>query len=102
MTNLNLYTSNRLEILADKLAESLSTPLASPMESEIIVVQSKGMERWISMEIAQRFGICANVRFPFPNSFIHEMIGKVIPDLPEESPFDSKYLTWKILKILPT
>jgi exodeoxyribonuclease V gamma subunit len=102
MTNLNLYTSNRLEILADKLAEVLSTPLASPMEPEIIVVQSKGMERWISMEIARRFGICANVRFPFPTVFIYEIIGKVIPDLPEQSPFDPKFLTWKIMKILPT
>jgi exodeoxyribonuclease V gamma subunit len=102
MSDLNLYTSNRLEILADKLAEVLHTPLASPIEPEIIVVQSKGMERWISMEIARRFGICANVRFPFPNAFIYEMIGKVIPDLPEQSPFDPKFLTWKIMKILPT
>ena len=99
MKNLNLYTSNRLEILSEKLMEVLDLPLASPMDSEIIVVQSKGMERWISMEIARRFGICANVKFPFPNVFIYEMIGKLIPDLPEESPFDPKFLTWKIMKI---
>ncbi len=102
MINLKLYTSNRLELLVQKLAELLSTPLSSPLESEIIVVQSKGMERWISMEIARRFGICANIRFPFPNAFIHDMIEKLIPDLPKESPFDPKFLSWKIMKILPT
>lgn len=101
MTHFHLYTSNRLEILADHLAEVLSTPLSSPLIPEIIVVQSKGMERWIAMQLASRFGICANVKFPFPNAFVYEMIGKVIPGLPEESPFDPRLLTWKIMRILP-
>lgn len=102
MTNLNLYTSNRLEILAEKLAGILSHPLSSPMEPEIIVVQSKGMERWISMELAQRLGIAANIRFPFPNAFIYEMIGKVIPGIPDPSPFDAEIMTWKIMNLLPS
>jgi exodeoxyribonuclease V gamma subunit len=37
-----------------------------PLKAETIVVQSKGMERWISLELARRQGICANVAFPFP------------------------------------
>ncbi|MBW2001697.1 MAG: exodeoxyribonuclease V subunit gamma, partial [Deltaproteobacteria bacterium] len=59
---LRLFTSNRLEILADILAEVLEEPLASVLDEEIIVVQSKGMERWVSMQLAQRHGICANYR----------------------------------------
>jgi len=102
MNNLKLYTSNRLEVLGEKLAEVLSTPLASPLESEIIVVQSKGMERWVSMELAQRFGICANIRFPFPNAFVSETMQKIIPDIPELSPFDLEIMTWKIMNLLPT
>ncbi len=57
---LYLYTSNRLEVLGEKLAEVLSKPLASPLQREIILVQSKGMERWVSMELARHNGICAN------------------------------------------
>ncbi len=45
MPGLNLFTGNRLEILAEKLAELLSKPLGSPLQKEIILVQSKGMER---------------------------------------------------------
>ncbi|NNG06185.1 MAG: hypothetical protein HKM90_00510, partial [Desulfobacteraceae bacterium] len=37
MPNLKLFTSNRLEILAEALAEVLRTPLSSPLESETIV-----------------------------------------------------------------
>ena len=49
MPTLKLFTSNRLETLADELAEVIRTPLASPFDKEVLVVQSRGMERWISM-----------------------------------------------------
>lgn len=102
MTTPGLFTSNRLEILAEALAEVLSTPLASPLAEEIILVQSRGMERWVSMELARRHGICANCRFPFPNAFVYEVFRKVFKDLPERPPFDPKTMTWKIMKCLPS
>ena len=47
---LNLYTSNRMEVLVDTLAAALRKPLASAFAKEVIVVQSRGMQRWLSME----------------------------------------------------
>ena len=102
MSGLHLYTSNQLEILAEKLAGVLSSPLSSPLQGEIIVVQSKGMERWVSMELARHHGICANVQFPFPNHFIYRIFREVIPEIEEESPFDPEILTWKVMQILPS
>ena len=80
MFGLFLYTGNRLEILAERLAEVLSRPLSSPLQSEIIVVQSKGMERWVSMELARHNGICANCWFPFPNHFVYTLFREVTPE----------------------
>jgi exodeoxyribonuclease V gamma subunit len=51
-------------MLAEKLAEVLRKPLASPLQQEIILLQSKGMQRWVSMELARNNGICANCWFP--------------------------------------
>ena len=102
MPGLRLFTSNRLEVLAEKLADLLRPPLPSPLESEIILVQSKGMERWVSMELARYHGICANYRFPFPNRFVYGVFREVIPDLPEISPFDPWVMTWKIMGLLPS
>ena len=101
MSDLRLFTSNRLEALAEKLAETLSKPLPSPLEPEVIVVQSKGMEKWLSLHLAELHGICANCRFPFPNAFSHEVFKNVMPDLPELSPFDPRIMTWRIMKLLP-
>jgi exodeoxyribonuclease V gamma subunit len=98
---LRLLTSNRLEVLSEVLAEVLGRPLSSALDKEVVVVQSKGMERWISMELARRHGICANFRFPFPNAFVYEMFRNVLEEVPEISPFDRKIMTWKIMKLLP-
>ena len=102
MPGLKLYTSNRLEILAGKLAGVLRKPLSSPMESEIVLVQSKGMERWLSMELARHLGICANYRFPFPNHFVFQVFRQVIPGIPADSPFDPAVMAWRIMKLLPS
>ncbi len=98
---LNIYTSNRLEILAEQLARIVRTPLADAIAPEIIVIQSRGMERWVSMELARHNGICANSLFPFPNAFFKQISSQLILDLPEQSLFDPAVLTFKIMKILP-
>ncbi|HPJ66996.1 MAG TPA: exodeoxyribonuclease V subunit gamma [Desulfobacteraceae bacterium] len=102
MSGLKLHTSNRLERLADKLTDLISTPLASPFEKETIVVQSKGMERWLSMEIARRCGVCANIRFPFPNGFVYEIFKETIPDFTETSSYDPRIMAWKIMDLIPS
>ena len=73
MCGFNLYTSNRLEILADKLAEAVAKPLHSPLTPEIIIVQSFGMQQWISLELTKRFDIWTNCRYPFPNTYLQEV-----------------------------
>jgi len=97
---LKLFVSNQLEILVKKLAEELQTPLSTPLRKEVVLVQSKGMERWISMELACYHGICANCRFPFPNAMVDEIFRIFFPDLVEDSPFQPEIMAWKIMKHL--
>ncbi len=101
MAGFKVYTSNRMEILVAKLAEVLKKPLPSPFVPEIIIVQSRGMERWISMELARVQGVCANVRFPFPKNFMTE-IGENIVDGPAGGrSFDPPVMAWRIMRLLP-
>ena len=101
MAGLTLHTGNRLEVLASRLADTLDVPLGSPMEPEIIIVQSKGMERWLSMQLARRHGICANYVFPFPNAFIQALFTRLDPGLPDPSPFAPDVMAWNFMELLP-
>ncbi len=101
MSGLKLYTSNRLEALAGELSETLRQAPASPMAPEVILVQSRGMERWLSLELARSLGICANIRFPFPNHFVEELFRTVLPDLPGSPAFEPEVLAWRIMDLLP-
>lgn len=98
---LTVFTSNRMELLADALAERVRVPLSSPLTPEIIVVQSAGMQRWLSMELAARFGVWANCRYPFPNAMLRELFRAALPDLPGECPFAPETMAWRIMGLLP-
>ena len=103
MSGLKLFTGNKLETLAGQLAQLLSNPTPNALEPEIIVVQSQGIQRWVSMELARRLGICANCRFPFPNAFVQDIFSRVLPGLIEREKnfFDPGILTWKIMQLVP-
>ncbi len=98
---LNLYTSNRMEVLVDTLATVLREPLASPFTKEVIVVQSRGMQRWLSMELASHFGVWANGHYPFPNAMVHELFCNILRDMPDTSLFAPEVMGWKIMRLLP-
>jgi exodeoxyribonuclease V gamma subunit len=101
MAGLKRYIGNRLDILAGRLAESIRTPLSSPLTPEIVIVQSKGMERWLSMELARHHGICANVRFPFPNAILDELFRIMLPEYREATAYDPEIVAWQIMGVLP-
>ncbi|MEA5113457.1 MAG: exodeoxyribonuclease V subunit gamma [Geobacteraceae bacterium] len=98
---LSIYTSNRMENLVEALAEVVASPLPSPFTPEIILVQSRGMQRWLAMELAGRFGVWANCVYPFPNSFIDDLFARVLQKSAEEAPYVPTVLAWRIMETLP-
>ncbi len=95
-----LHTSNRMELLADALAEIVGQPSDSLLTPEIIVVPNRGMARWLSMQLADRLGIWGNTKFLFPDHFAGELFRRAFPDLPEASVFDGELLPWRIMSAL--
>jgi exodeoxyribonuclease V gamma subunit len=98
---LRIHTSNRMEKLVDGLAELVSEPLSSPFVPETIVVQSKGMQRWLAMELAKRFGVWANGDYPFPNAMVWKLFASALPDIPDRNAFAPEIMHWKIMELLP-
>ncbi len=101
MPGIHLYTGNRLEILAGKLAELLNSDPLPPLEKEIILIQSRGMARWLALKTAGRLNIWANYECPFPNTFIRNIYKLFMPEISDSSPYDKEFITWHLMDIIP-
>ncbi len=98
---LTLWHSNRLERLADRLAEALATRPAPPLVPECIMVQHPGTAQWLRVALAARLGIAANIEFLLPGSLIWRLLRARWPDLPAESAWGKGPLTLRVLAELP-
>ncbi|MGM0680714.1 MAG: exodeoxyribonuclease V subunit gamma [Thermodesulfobacteriota bacterium] len=96
----NLYTGNRSEHLADYLADIIEKHPIPVFTPETIVVQSRGMARWLTMKLAERLHIWANGDFPFPNQFIIDITRKLIPGQDCISLYEREKAVWQIMTLL--
>ena len=101
---IHVFPSNRLEHLAGALAALLNVPAASPLAPEHILVQHRGMQHWLSMQLAEhpQRGIAMNLQFPLPVRFMWTLIRTVLGEdaVPEASPYQREVLAWRIYDLL--
>ena len=101
MTGVRLHHSNRLEALAAELAHLMRTDPGDPFAPERIVVPHPTIGRWLSLELARRLGIAANVHFEQPAEFAWSIMRGVVPELSREQPYTPARLRWRIHDLLP-
>ncbi|MFN3202817.1 MAG: exodeoxyribonuclease V subunit gamma [Bradymonadia bacterium] len=95
-----VHRSNQMEPLLDALVKVVARPQGDPFLPELIAVESRGLEHWLSMELAHRLGVWANPRFPFFGHLIKELFAIVL-DLDEHNPFTQRVMQWSISALLP-
>jgi exodeoxyribonuclease V gamma subunit len=99
--SLVFHTSNRLENLTAVFAEHNAERYNSPFVREIIVVQTMGMGRYLSLRLADYCGISANLEFLFPNAVIDRLFGLILPELTTNTWPDQPEMVWQIMELLP-
>ena len=72
-TGLFVYTSDRLEELADALSTVLGRAPLPPLATETVLVPSLGLSRWLRQRLAVRAGIAASLAMPFPGAFLQRL-----------------------------
>lgn len=95
--------SHRSELLADVLTGWLRAHPLSPLESEVVLVQSNGMAEWIKIALAQQQGVCAATRVELPSRFLWRTYRQVLgaANVPPDSPLDKLPMTWRLMALLP-
>ena len=95
-----LHSSNKTENLVAQLGVVIETlPLTSPFAQEIFLIQSQGMERWLSQQLSQQFKVWANYEFLFPAKFFSSVAQKLDKKL-NDLAFDRHKITWRIENVL--
>lgn len=97
----------RTEDLLSALLEHLSQGSPDPLVRECIVVQNRGMQRWLELQLSAHQGVWANPWFPFPEAFVRGLWRRVDPSPNPETnpdrrgPADAQTLGWAVAALLP-
>lgn len=98
---LSVFHSTKLEQLADKLMNQLNDHKRDHiLQPEIFVVQNHGIGQWLSLYMAKKQGIAANMEFEFPSERIWKLIRMMDDDIPQRLPSDRQPLSWQIFSLL--
>lgn len=98
-----VHRSRFIEELADGLAELLRTPAAGAdvFDPELVAIQGRGTERWLSMRLADALSVSANVEFPFPRQCVSSMLDAVLGEAPEQAKlFDTQQSVFVLARLL--
>ena len=97
---LTLTFTNHYETLRDELLSAVAIGPASPFSAEQIIIPSAALRRDLTLSMATRHGVCANVEFAYLAQWLWRQIAKVVPGIDSESPFAAPVLAWRIFHIL--
>jgi exodeoxyribonuclease V gamma subunit len=99
--HLRIYRSNRLEKLAEALGDVLSEAPADVLAPECIVVPGRGVAQWLSMQLAERFGVWSNVLYLYPRNFVSFALDRVLAKPGKTlATVDPDHLVWTVLSVL--
>ena len=95
-----LHSSNKTENLVAHLTAVIeNSPLASPFAKEVFLIQSQGMERWLSQQLASQFKVWGNYEFLFPGKFFSSLAQNIDSRL-SDAAFERNLMLWRIEALL--
>jgi len=100
---INIYPANRLENLVYLLDRVMQTGTNDNiLKEEVILVQSKGMQHWLNLKLAQNRGISMNLSFSLPMQFFWQQIRLILGKnkVPLSSTYTREVLSWRIHDLL--
>lgn len=97
---LHHYRSNRLDLLVNRLALLGPPSPDDPFAAETILIQTRGLERWLGMELARRVGVFANARFLSVEDYLSEFCDSADGVDGSADPWRPGRLVWPIAELL--
>ncbi|MBS9777263.1 MAG: exodeoxyribonuclease V subunit gamma [Gammaproteobacteria bacterium] len=99
---INTYFSSRTEALTGILLNHLPNNqqrLEAPFTKTHIVVPNSGMQRYLELSIAEKFGICSHIEMSFASRFLKSRYKQVLPKNPPSKYIDTRHITFAIISL---
>src|ERR671916_136393 len=97
---LHVHRAERADALVDALRRLLSEPPPDPFAPEVVVVPTRGMERWLSQKLSSHLGICANVEFSPVRRLVSDVVAAASGVDPADDPWVPERLAWPLLEVI--
>lgn len=95
-----VHRSNRATVLATALGDVVAQAPLPPLVPEVVVVHGRQLATWLSMRLAERFGVWSAGEFPFPRRFVGRLLDQ-LSGTTTPSPLDEPHrLQWSILALI--
>ncbi|MBR5622310.1 MAG: exodeoxyribonuclease V subunit gamma [Opitutales bacterium] len=96
--NFRFFPAYSIETLAENLAQEIARR-EDPLVPETVLITNYAQRIWLQHYLAQNNGICANIRFVSPESFLNS-ICENDAGAPAGGSFDRDALVWRVFKTL--
>jgi exodeoxyribonuclease V gamma subunit len=100
---IELFFSNQIEVLAEKLSANLSLELSelkNKFDPMIVIVPNQNMAKWLQLTLAKLQGILLLVRFDFMEKGLWNLMTELDQDLKALRLMDYKMRTLKLIQCL--
>lgn len=92
---LRLRFANRFDTLADLLVGQIGHG-GSVLAADPVIVPSAAVQRWLTLAVARRHGVCANVGFSYLAHWLWQQMRQVLPAVPATSPLEPALMAWRL------
>src|SRR5258706_9443732 len=93
-----VHRAERADRLIDELARHVGGE--DPFAPDVVAVATRGIERWVTQQLALRSGICANVRFPSPRAIVTDAVARASGIDPHEDPWQPARAAWSLAEVI--
>jgi exodeoxyribonuclease V gamma subunit len=97
---LRIHRAERADGLVEALAGLLGGAAGDPFAVDVVAVQTRGMERWLTQRLSDVFGVCANVDFPSPRRLVGDAVAAASGVDPLTDPWLPERAVWPLLEVV--
>ena len=94
------YPSNKLEYLVEVLSSLLNYEAKDVFAPSQIIVGSRGMQHWLSMQLAETQGVAMNLNYDMVNGFIVDLCYELTGRQEHKKSYTKELLIWRVFKVL--